>query len=284
MTTRLIFGCGYLGRRVADVWRAGGDVVHAVTRSADRAAEWSSAGLEPIVADLCAPDTLTALPDVESVLYAVGYDRSSGRSREEVMIAGLQHVLDRVQCRRFVFISSSSVYGQSAGEWVDESSACQPMQPGGECCLAAEQLVAARFPANGPTAAHVLRLSGIYGPQRLLTRIDGLRAGQPLAGRAEAWLNLIHVADAVQAVLACDQRAQAGATYLVSDDCPVRRGEYYAHLARVVGAAPPTFDEAQASARGSGGVNKRCRNRRLREELGVTLRYPTFVEGIAASV
>lgn len=285
MTTRLIFGCGYLGRRVADAWLTRGDRVFAVTRSAERAVSWQDAGLRPIVADICDPASLADLPDVDTVLYAVGYDRSSGRSRDEVMLSGLQNVLDRMRdrCRRFVFISSSSVYGQSDGEWVDETSRCQPTQPGGECCLAAEKLVAEAF-ADRPVAWQILRLSGIYGPGRLLSKIETLRSGTPLAGRPDAWLNLIHVDDAVQAVLACETRAQSGMTCLVSDDRPALRREYYSHLAAVVDAPPPTFDESQPAARGSGGVNKRCRNVRMHDELGVTLRYPTFVEGLAASM
>uniref|UniRef100_A0A7C2JYM3 SDR family oxidoreductase n=1 Tax=Schlesneria paludicola TaxID=360056 RepID=A0A7C2JYM3_9PLAN len=285
-TSKLIVGCGYLGRRVATAWQAAGDEVFAVTRSVDRAAVWRAEGLRPVVADVCESASLVNLPDVETILYAVGYDRGSGRSQQEVTVDGLRHVLAQVQgrCRRFLFISSSSVYGQSAGEWVDESSPCEPTQPGGQCCLAAERLVWQTFPGTElATSAQVLRLSGIYGPQRLLSRIDALRNGEPLPGRPEAWLNLIHVDDAVQAVLACEQRGIAGETYLVSDDRPVLRGEYYAHLAQLFGAPPPAFDATQPAKRGSGGANKRCSNRRLREELQVALRYPTFVEGLAAS-
>jgi nucleoside-diphosphate-sugar epimerase len=284
-TSKLILGCGYLGRMVAAAWWRAGDDVFAVTRSAERAAAWQTEGLRPIVADVCEPDTLSALPNVETVLYAIGYDRSSGRSQTEVTVDGLRHVLERLRgrCRRLVFISSSSVYGQSAGEWVDETSPCEPTQPGGECGLAAEQLVHEAYPAGGGTSAQVLRLSGIYGPQRLLSRVEALQRGEPLTGNPDAWLNLIHVDDAVQAVLACEHRGGSGATYLVSDNQPVRRHEYYAHLAALVGAPPVTFDESQPARRGSGGLNKRCCNRRLREELGVVLRYPTFVEGLAAS-
>lgn len=278
--TKLIFGCGYLGQRVAAAWLAQGATVQAVTRSPERAAQWRDEGLRPLVADVCEPATLTALPDVDTVLYAVGFDRASGRSQRDVTVKGLRHVLERVTCRRFLFISSSSVYGQAAGEWVDETSPCVPTQPGGECALAAERLVRQTF----PTQANVLRLSGIYGPQRLLSRIDTLRAGTPLSARADAWLNLIHVDDAVQAVLACEVRGQPGKTYLISDDRPVPRGEYYAHLAKLIDAPSPTFDESQPAQRGSGGLNKRCRNRRLHEELGVTLRYATYIEGLAASV
>ena len=174
MTAKLILGCGYLGRRVAAAWLNQGDDVYAVTRSPDRAARWRSDGLRPMVADVCDVSSLDALPEVETVLYAIGYDRGSGRSQREVAVEGLRNVLPRCHCRRFVFISSSSVYGQSSGEWVDETSPCEPTQPGGECCLAAEQLLREAFPPTSGTSAQVLRLSGIYGPGRLPRRDDAI--------------------------------------------------------------------------------------------------------------
>jgi nucleoside-diphosphate-sugar epimerase len=185
---------------------------------------------------------------------------------------------------RLIYISSSSVYGQSGGEWVDESSECHPVQPGGQCCLRAEQLIAALAAGSLPLQANVLRLSGIYGPGRLLSRIESLRAGETLSGRGDAWLNLIHVEDAVAAVRACEERGRPGKTYLITDDLPVHRADYYSLLAALVGAPPPAFDPEVASRRGSGGLNKRCRNDRMRTELKVDLTCPTFNEGVPQSI
>lgn len=284
---KLIIGCGYLGVRVAHEWIAAGHRVSALTRSLTRAGNLADAGIRPIVGDVCQPETLTGLPAADTVLFAVGYDRGSGHSQQAVYVDGLKNVLDSVasRTRRFVYISSSSVYGQSAGEWVDETSESQPVQPGGQCCLAAEQLVMASFPcANTPEdhgrSANILRLSGIYGPNRLLSRVDSLRAGEPLAGRGDAWLNLIHVDDAVRAVLAAESFGRSGQTYLISDNLPVQRSAYYSHLAELCGAPAPRFNPEIAPGRGSGGVNKRCRNRRMRDELKVELQYPTFSEGL----
>jgi nucleoside-diphosphate-sugar epimerase len=285
--TKLLFGCGYLGRRVATAWHAAGDVVHVVTRSTARAAEFRAQGWTAHIADICEPASLAALPAVDTVLFCVGFDRSSGREQRAVMVDGLSHVLDhcRGRCERFVYTSSSSVYGQCAGEWVDEDSPCEPTQPGGQCCLAAEQLVWQALPGGSAVpSATVLRLAGLYGPGRLLSRVESLQRGEPLAGNAEAWLNLIHVDDAVAAVLACEHRWQPGATHLVCDDRPVTRGEYYAALARHVGAPTPTFDDAQPARRGSGGLNKRCRSDRVHARLEIAWRYPSYVEGLVSAV
>lgn len=283
----LIIGCGYLGRRVAAAWLQAGRAVSALTRSTANAAELSRHGIRPVIGDICEPASLSDLPAAETVLFAVGYDRSAGRPQREVYVDGLRNVLERMasRCRRFIYISSSSVYGQSSGEWVDESSPCEPVQPGGQCCLAAEALIDEFFPTasqsdDSSAAASILRLSGIYGPERLLSRIEGLRAGEPLSGRGDAWLNLIHVDDAASAVLACEQRGRAGETYLATDDQPIRREEYYGELARRVGAPPPVFLDGEPAKRGSGGLNKRCSNRKVRTELGLTLTYPSINAGL----
>lgn len=280
---QLVVGCGYLGQRVAANWRSQGREVLAVTRSTERAEKFHQSGLMPIVADICDPDSLSDLPNFDCVLFAVGYDRSSGRTQTEVFVEGLTNVLRQVgqKCQRFLSISSTSVYGQSDGSWVDEESLCEPTQPGGVCCLAAE----ARVRELLPEKSVILRLAGIYGPGRLLSKVADLQARKPLPGRAEAWLNLIHVDDAASAVLtAAADDSSAGKTFLVVDSQPIRRGDYYSQLAVLVGAPPPKFDDALSRSRGSGGLNKRCSQRRLIEELGVVLKYPTIATGLPAAL
>lgn len=277
---QLIFGCGYLGRRVAARWIARGKTVQAVTRSEANAGELRSIGILAFLGDVMLPETLPEFREVDTVLYAVGLDRRSGRSQREVYVDGLSNVLDRLapaNVRRFVYVSSTSVYGQNAGEWVDEESPCEPSTPNGRVCLEAERLLRERLPS-----ATIVRLSGIYGPGRLIARIEQLRAGTPMDGNPEAWLNLIHVDDAVAAIEACARRETPGQTFLVSDDRPIRREEYYSRLAALFGAPAPTF--AAPAAGGAAGLplNKRCRNSRLRSELAVALRYPTIAEGIPA--
>ncbi|MFN0053333.1 MAG: NAD-dependent epimerase/dehydratase family protein, partial [Planctomycetales bacterium] len=179
----------------------------------------------------------------------------------------------------FVYISSTSVYGEDAGEWVDEETQCRPRSSNGQVCLDAELELRTAIPS-----AIVLRLAGIYGPGRLIARIDSLRSGVPLEGNPDAWLNLIHVDDAVETVQAAHDRGPAGATYVVADDRPHRRGDYYSLLARLIGAPPPVFAQFVAAGDAPAPLNKRCRNRRIREELQVALRYPTLAEGLPAAL
>lgn len=281
----LIFGYGYLGRRVADAWLSRGDSVSAVTRRTANAQILNTAGITPVIADVCDADSLQNLPTADVVLQAVGFDRQSGRTQHEVSVDGMRNVLSAVRdrCRCFIQISSTSVYGQTEGEWVDEQSPTEPTQQGGQANLIAESLVHQQFPAGGGVRAHTLRLAGIYGPGRLLSRIESLQAGTSLIGRGDAWLNLIHVDDAVTAVLACAERGTA-AVYNVVDDRPVLRQDYFGNLARLVSAPPPTFDDSQPGRRGSGGLNKRCSNHKLRDELGWQPKYESIESGLPASI
>jgi nucleoside-diphosphate-sugar epimerase len=281
---KLIIGCGYLGLRVARAWLEAGDQVAALTRSHERAAQFQALGIEPVVGDVTAPESLLGLPEADTVLYAVGLDRTTGHSQRHVYVDGLRNILDALEGRvrrQFLYVSSTSVYGQTDGQWIDETSPCQPERANGVVCLDAENLVRERFSSTShddPPVACVLRLAGIYGPGRLIARVASIQSGEPLAGNPDAWLNLIHIDDAVRAVLACESRGRPGATYLVCDDEPPTRREYYETLARLVGAPRPTFTEATGEAANS--LNKRCSNRRLREELQVELQYPTIAAGL----
>ena len=144
---RLIIGCGYLGRRVASRWIASGDDVFALTRSARNAEQLSQLEVSPILGDVTSSASLKSLPECDTVLHAVGFDRSAAATKREVYVDGLSKVLDRMaaRCDQFIHISSTSVYGQQDGEWVDEESPCEAKNESGEICIAAEQLVLDRF-------------------------------------------------------------------------------------------------------------------------------------------
>lgn len=285
---KLIIGCGYVGRRAALAWLGLGCEVFALTRSTANAQELSELGVQPIMGDVTDPDSLSRLPEVDAVLYAVGFDRQSGKTFREVYVQGLENVLRQVAryAQRFLYISSTSVYGQNAGEWVDETSACRPETPNGQVCLEAEELVRKHFidlNADHPRF-NILRLAGIYGPGRLIARIETLRAGKPISGNPDAWLNLIHVDDAAAAILACKQRGVPGEVYLVSDNHPCRRREYFEKLSSELGLPPPIWEAELLDEKARSNFNKRCSNRKLHEQLGVNLTYPTLTEGLPASL
>ena len=279
---KLIFGCGYLGGRVAELWRAAGDEVYVVTRSAQRAATFAAAGLKPIVADLATSTELPIPQGVRTVLFAVGYDRTSSQSIQEVYVGGLGRSIAALprSIQRFIYISSTGVYGHVTGNEVDESSPCEPTREGGRACLAAEGLLHSSRLAD---MSIILRLAGIYGPGRI-PRSQDLLAGKPIDAPASGWLNLIHVEDAAQIVLLAEQQVQPPKLYVVSDGQPVIRGDYYRELARLLGAPPPRFVEppADSPAAARAASDKRVNPRRLFADLSPALLYPSYREGLAA--
>jgi nucleoside-diphosphate-sugar epimerase len=251
-------------------------------------------GVEPVVCDLLSGAGLDGLPRVEAVAYCVGFDRSPGATLRDVYVRGLGNVLDRLPAparfaptspkrergNNFVYVSSTGVYGQRDGEEVDEAAPTEPAEESGRVVLEAEGLLRQRLPG-----AVVLRFAGIYGPGRLLRR-QAVEAGEPLVGDPEKWLNLIHVEDGADAVTTAAERAAPGAILNVCDDRPVRRREFYAEMARLLGAPPPRFEDP---APGSPlppheRANRRILNRRLRSELGLALRYRSYDEGLRVSV
>ncbi len=281
---KLIVGCGYLGLRVANRWVADGAVVIAVTRYSERGSFLQSRGIEPIVGDIMAPDTLRSLPSADTVLFAVGHDRGCGHSIREVYVAGLMNVLEYLPSSvgRFIYVSSTGVFGQSDGSWVDETSPCEPKREGGRACWQAELLL--RQHPLGRRAV-VLRMAGIYGPGRI-PRSKELLAGLPLDAPSEGFLNLIHVDDAASAVLAAEARAPLPSLYCVSDGHPVVRRDYYCQLAALLGAAEPQFRKTQLDAPAAlrASASKRVSNQRLLSQLGFQPQYPSYREGLAAIV
>lgn len=276
---KLIIGFGYLGEAfVACHPPKSGLTYFATTRTPERAAEiredWQG---EPLVCDVLQPRTLM-LPQVDTVLYCVGFDRKAGLPMRTVYVEGLRNVLDSLpRPRRFLYVSSTSVYGQRDASWVDETAPTEPVDDSGQVMLEAERLLHSHLPE-----AVILRFAGIYGPWRLL-RQQAIQKGEPLTGDPEGWLNLIHVTDGGRAVLAAEQVAQPGQIYNIADGYPGTRRQFYTELARLLDAPPPTFlgagNETQQDT-----VNRRIRNQRMRQELKVHPHYPSFEEGLPAAL
>jgi nucleoside-diphosphate-sugar epimerase len=281
--TKLIVGCGYLGLRVARRWLAAGHVVTGVVHSDASAKALSASKIGAIVADVTQRETLRDLPAAETLLYCVGYRSDCGASRWAVYVDGLRNVLDAVspKVRRVIFISSTGVYAERNGGWVDEDSPCGPLSESGRALLAAEEVLAIhRLGDRGI----VLRLAGIYGPGRLPRRAE-LLTGEPLAVPAVEHVNLIHVDDAVTVVLAAEERARSGRIFNIADGFPIDRRAYLVEAARQLGLSLPNFrDPSPDIATARRGGNKRVSNRRMTEELKVKLEYPTYLEGFEAAV
>lgn len=296
--TRIIFGCGYLGFRVAKLWKSAGEHSITYTRNEQRVVELGMAGMFTAGGDVTQPETLMSLQTlpalggtpVESLLYAVGFDRTAGPDIYSVYADGLRNVLAALpkSVTRAIYISTTGVYGTAGGGWVDEETLPDPQRDGGKASLAAEEILRAH-PLGRRSA--ILRLAGIYGPGRV-PYLDKLKANEPIAAPSAGWLNLIHVDDAARIIVGLDRwLAQREASdgphvFCVSDGSPAVRGEYYAEAARLIGAPPPQFTAppADSLAAARAGADRRVSNAKLRawmEQAGIALQSPSYREGLA---
>ena len=286
--TTLIIGCGYLGQRLGTMLHERGERVFGTVRSASRAADIADLGIEPFIADVLEPDSLRELPEAEAVFYCVGFDRAAGSTMRTVYVDGLQNVIDKLprSVTRFVYASSSGVYGQTDGGWVDESSPTVPQHESGRVCLEAEDRVRAwASSGDGCASAVVLRFAGLYGPGRMVRR-SVLERGEPIPGDPHKFLNLIHIDDAARAAAAALTAAQPEPLYLVCDDRPVTRADYYSQMATLLGSAQPRFEPPRPGTPEAArdATNKRIDNRRLKRGLQLALIHPDLKTGLSASL
>ncbi|QKK03853.1 MAG: SDR family oxidoreductase [Pseudomonadota bacterium] len=265
----LIAGCGDIGTRLAACLDTAQWQITGLRRRADRLL----APIRPYAADLLDPATLDDLPvHWDAVVYQATPDRRDRNGYRQAYVDGMQNLMRRVDTRRLIFVSSTAVYGQDAGEWVDERSLTVPAAFNGEVLRLAERAV---FDA-GVAEPVVVRFSGIYGPGR-----DAL-VRQIRAGRARCraqppqWTNRIHADDCAGVLAHLLELPDPEPIYCASDCRPAARCEVLQWLAERIGVAGP---EQDSDARH--GQGKRVANQRLLAT-GYRFRYPDFQRGYGA--
>jgi nucleoside-diphosphate-sugar epimerase len=279
MARVLIAGCGYVGCALAELLVARGDTVWGLRR---RPVDLPP-GVEPLEADLAVPRTLQALPpDLDFVVYAAspaGRDDAHYRTAYLEGVTRLLEALERQKQRprRIFFLSSTAVYEQARGEWVDEQSEAEPEHWSGRRLLQAEGRL-----RESPLASTVLRLGGNYGPRRT-RQLDEVRAGRASYPKgAPRYTNRIHRDDCAGAIAHLMTLPAPGPLYLLVDDDPAEEAVVKRWLAGALGAPEPRAEKGPLGGRRERS-NKRCRNGALREA-GYALKFPTFREGYAASI
>jgi nucleoside-diphosphate-sugar epimerase len=206
--------------------------------------------------------------------------------RGDPVLACLADAIARGRTRAIVYLSTIGVYGDSGGAWVDEDTQPRPGSPRSVARLAAEAAWG-RFGAEHGKSVAVLRLAGIYGPGRnaFVTLANGTARRIVKPGQV---FNRIHVDDIAQAIAASFARRQDG-VFNLADDEPAPPQDVIAFAAELMGKAPPPeipLEEARAGmsamARSFYAENRRVRNGKLKQMLGVQLAYPTYREGLRA--
>jgi nucleoside-diphosphate-sugar epimerase len=287
MTSEIfIAGCGYTGLKVARRELERGARVQALARSPAGAERLRTAGIEPLAGDLDDRASLAALSlDGVLIYYFVpppAYGVDDPRLR-----ALLDAIGPHARPRRVVLLSTTGIYGDCGGMWIDEERPPNPQTDRARRRLAAEQqLYAWAHTCDVPFA--ILRVAGIYGPGRL--PIERLKQGSPVLREVESpWSNRVHVDDLAAACLAAADHDGSGRVYNISDGHPTTMTDYFNRVADACGLSrPPETSMAQARTALSAEMlsylseSRRIDNTRMRTELGVALRYPTLADGLRA--
>lgn len=281
-----IVGCGDIGRRVARLELAAGTTVFALARSDASAQMLGESGIRAVRGDLDMPVTLKPGPIDAPLLYYFAPPPPAGRrdSRMEAWLAALNR---ESLPRRVVYISTSGVYGDCRGAWIDEAWPVGPQTARARRRLAAERMLQEWGERHGIPCL-ILRVPGIYGPGRL--PLERIRQGTPVVLEQESpFSNRIHAADLAQACFLAAHREKAGGIFNVSDGHPTTMTDYFYRVADLLGLPrPPAIPLAEARRVLSRSMvsfleeSKRLDNRKMIEELGVVLRYPTLALGLPA--
>ena len=288
-TPRLfVFGLGYSARVFADRLRARGWTVAGTTRSEPAAEALRADGFEVVIFDRARPlaDPAAALAGTTHLLVSVPPDEAGDPAAE-------LHGRDIAACRSIAwagYLSTTGVYGDRAGGWVDEDSALAPTSDRAERRVAAERAWRALHQTSGHQTSslplHVFRLAGIYGPGR--SAFDQVRAGTAKRiHKPGQMFSRIHVDDLARVLEASIARPNPGRVYNVCDDAAAPPAEVVATACELLGVAPPPLVPIEAAELSAMALsfyrdNKRVSNRRIKEELGVALAYPDYKAGLQA--
>jgi nucleoside-diphosphate-sugar epimerase len=279
----LVVGCGYVGLPLGARLASEGHEVTGIRRSAGSETELRQAGIRPLLLDITRENAFWDLvPNYEWIINCVSSSRGDTEDYRSTYLQGTQRLvkwLNNSPLQKFLYTSSTSVYGQTDGSIVTEISPTEPAVETARILVETEKTLLEAFRQHLFPAV-ILRLAGIYGPNR------GYWFRQFMSGKAEIEndgrrvLNLIHRDDVIGAVVAALKGAPPGEIYNVADDDPVTQMEFFSWLSKKVGRSlPPVSSQPAAKNRKRGSSNKRVSNFKLKTGLGYQLRYPTFREG-----
>lgn len=284
----LIIGCGYVGLPLGAELVKLGHEVHGVRRSPGGEAEMQAAGIKPHVADVTQTESLAALPGpFDWVVNCVSSGKGGVDVFQQVYVQGTRNLIQWLAgtpLKKLVYTSSTSVYGQADGSTVKEDSPTVPNSPTSQVLVETEKLfLDAAREKNFP--AIILRVAGIYGPDRGHLFQKFLINEARIYGKGDRIINMVHRDDVVRSIIAALKNGHGGQIYNVADDEPVTHLHFFQWLSQTLGKyLPPHASEVEFQERKRGLTNKKVSNRRIKMELGVQLRYPTFRQGYTAEI
>jgi nucleoside-diphosphate-sugar epimerase len=293
----LIVGCGYVGVPLgAELVRLGHEVF-GLRRNPAAENELKAAGIQPLFGDVTKPDELKNLPrDFDWVVNCVAAGGDAENYRE-IYLNGTKNLIEWLACgdeaqrrpapnppKKFVYTSSTSVYAQNDGSQVKESSPTEPAAETSKILVETEKVLLDAA-AQRKFPAVILRVAGIYGPDRGHWFKQFLKDTAHLEGDGARFLNMIHRDDLIGCIIAALKNGRAGEIYNAADDEPVSQLHFFQWLAQAVDKPlPPSAPENPGENRRRGATNKRVSNRKLKMELGHQFKYPNFRIGYSAEL
>ncbi len=314
----LVVGCGYVGMALGAELVRQGHEVHGLRRTHNGGEQMRALAIRPLFGDITRRETLDQLPrDFEWVVNCTSASGGGAEEYRAVYVEGNRNLADWLMppatqpgagtasspeplcekdsgdeavpapdrvasssIRKFVYTSSTGVYGQNDGSTVDESSPTVPEAETAKILVEAEQLLLGAAARGLPVV--ILRLAGIYGPGRGYWLRQFLAGEARLEGNGSRILNMVHLDDVVGSTVAALHRGRSGEVCNVVDDEPVSQLAMFGWLAAKLGRSVPSPGPAAAFRRGA--TNKAVSNHRLRSELNYKLKYPSFREGFAVEL
>ena len=291
----LIVGCGYVGLPLGVELVRLGHEVSGLRRNAAAESELKAAGIQPLFGDVTQLETLAKLPrEFDWVVNCVAAGGGADDYRL-VYLQGTRHLIEwlapasaeasaRQALKKFVYTSSTSVYGQTDGSQVKESSPAEPLAETAKILVETEKLLLAAV-AERKFPAVILRVAGIYGPDRGHWFKQFLKNEARMEGDGSRFLNMIHRDDLIGCIIAALKSGRPGEIYNAADDEPVTQMNFFQWLAGTVGKyPPPSVPENPDENRKRGATNKRVSNRKLKMELGCLFKYSNFRKGYSAEI
>jgi nucleoside-diphosphate-sugar epimerase len=280
----LIIGCGYVGLPLGIELVRLGHEVFGLRRNTAAENELKSAGLKPIFADITQLDELKKLPcDFDWVVNCVA---ANGADYRETYLRGTKNIvawLENSPPKKFVYTSSTSVYAQNDGSLVNENSPAEPLAETSKILVATEKVLLAAF-AEKKIPAVILRVAGIYGPQRGHLFQQFLKNEARLDGDGARFLNMIHRDDVMGCIISALKNGRAGEIYNAADDAPISQINFYKWLAERLEKKLPASETENLPARKRGVTNKRVSNEKLKSELKYEFQFPDFRRGYAQEI
>jgi len=284
----LIIGCGYVGMRLGAELVREGHSVTGVRRSIESQAVMRSHGIEPVAVDITKAEELVRFGGpYDWVANLASSGRSEGEAYRKVYFEGTQRLIQRFvedPPAKYIYTSSTGVYGQTDGSAVNEDSDCEPSGDTGRVLIETERLLLDAWREHAFPAL-ILRVAGIYGPGRGYWLREFFRGEAFITGDGSRAINMIHRDDLVRVMIALLDRGKIGEVYNVVDSEPTSEIEVFRWLSEKTGRPMPPHKESERMGPGKRvATNKRVSNQKLVESIGSLFKYPTFREGYTAEM